>query len=223
MKSLCHQLSPLPLFTGFTDDELEQLQSALSLSIVFLKPEEYLLQADDPAPTLDYLLSGRAQVFLTDYWGRRSIINNIQPGDLLGGAAAFLSAPSLPINAVALTACTVLSIDPQPLRQPESEHAELLNRLQHRIGVIIAQTNLSLCQKLSILSRRSTREKAMAYFSSEALRAGSSTFQIPFSRDELADYLCVNCSALSTELSKLQREGYIQFRRNRFQLLRHDF
>ena len=155
--------------------------------------------------------------------GAAPLSTTFSRGICWGGAAAFLSASSLPVNAVALTACTVLSIDPQPLRQPEAKCAELLNRLQHRIGVVIAQTNLSLIQKLSILSRRSTREKAMAYFSSEALRAGSSTFQIPFSRDELADYLCVNCSALSTELSKLQWEGYIQFRRNHFQLLRHDF
>ncbi len=222
MEPFLDRLSQLPLFSEFTRDELVVLSRLLSLSTVTLHAEEYILHAEETKTRLGCLLTGSAQVFLTDYWGRRSILNNLKAGDLLGGAAAFLPVSGLPINIVALTNCTVLLMDAEALRTGGSR-VPLLSRLQGRIGTEIAQTNLALIQKLSILSRRSTREKAMAYFSGEALRKGSPDFQIPFTRDELADYLCVNCSALSTELSKLQRDGVIRFKRNRFHLLDTSF
>lgn len=222
MESLTDRLSQLSLFEGFSREELAELSHLLSLSTVSLHAEEYILQAEEQPALLGCLLTGSAQVFLTDYWGRRSILNNLKPGDLLGGASAFIPVSGLPINVLALTDCTVLTMDAEALRIGE-QRSPLLSRLQVRIGQVIAQTNLTLIQKLSILSRRSTREKAMAYFSGEALKKGSANFQIPFTRDELADYLCVNCSALSTELSKLQRDGYIRFKRNRFHLLDTSF
>ena len=222
MKTLPELLAPLPLFAGFSHQELERLERVLSLSVACAGQGEPLLRADDPAPAPGCLLSGRAQAFLTDYWGHRSILNHLRPGDLFGEAALLLSAP-LPVNVTALGSCTVLFLDPRPIRRPEGDDAVLLERLRGRAGEALARANLLLLQKLDILSRRTTRDKAMAYLSQEAARAGSSSFRIPFTRDELADYLCVNCSALSTELSKLQREGRIRFTRDRFQLLRRDF
>ena len=215
-------VAPLPLFAGFDAGELARLEQALSLAVSYAQQGELLLRADDPASVPGYLLSGKARAFFTDYWGHRSILSHLRPGDLFGEAALLLSAP-LPVNVTALGSCTVLFLDPRPIRRPEGDDAALLERLRGRAGEALARANLLLLQKLDILSRRTTRDKAMAYLSQEAARAGSSSFRIPFTRDELADYLCVNCSALSTELSKLQQEGWIRFTRDRFQLLRRDF
>ena len=215
MKTLSELIAPLPLFAGFDAGELARLEQILSLAVSYAQQGELLLRADDPALVPGYLLSGKARAFFTDYWGHRSILSDLREGDLFGGAAVYLSAPLAP--------CTVLTLDPRPLRRPGGADASLLERFRCRVGEVLARTDLLLLQKLDILSRRTTRDKAMAYFSSEAARAGSPSFRIPFTREELADYLCVNCSALSTELSKLQQEGWIRFTRDRFQLLRRDF
>ena len=222
MKTLPELIAPLPLFAGFDAGELARLEQALSLAVSYAQQGELLLRADDPAPVPGYLLSGKARAFFTDYWGHRSILSDLREGDLFGGAAVYLPAP-LPVNIAALAPCTVLTLDPRPLRRPEGADASLLERFRCRVGEVLARTDLLLLQKLDILSRRTTRDKAMAYFSSEAARAGSPSFRIPFTRAQLADYLCVNCSALSTELSELQQEGWIRFTRDRFQLLRRDF
>ena len=96
MKTLPELLAPLPLFAGFSHQELERLERVLSLSVACAGQGEPLLRADDPAPAPGCLLSGRAQAFLTDYWGHRSILNHLRPGDLFGEAALLLSAP-LPV------------------------------------------------------------------------------------------------------------------------------
>ena len=84
---------------------------------------------------------------------------------------------------------------------------------------IVALKNVALTQKIKITSERTTREKLLAYLSGEAKKAGSSRFQIPYNRQELADYLIVDRSAMSTELSKLQKDGVIKFHKNQFELL----
>ena len=84
---------------------------------------------------------------------------------------------------------------------------------------LIASKNLMLTNKISHLVKRTTREKLLSYFSEQAERAGSSSFTIPYNRQELADYLSVDRSAMSTELGKLRDEGLLEFRKNEFTLL----
>ena len=84
---------------------------------------------------------------------------------------------------------------------------------------IVAQNNMYLNQKIKYTSRKTTREKLMAYLTDQAKMKGSNDFTIPFNRQELADYLGVDRSALSNELSKMQREGLLQVEKNRFRLL----
>ena len=82
----------------------------------------------------------------------------------------------------------------------------------------ISVKNRSLVQKLGHMSRRTTREKLLSYLSEQAKKQGTSSFEIPFNRQQLADFLSVDRSAMSNELCKLRDEGLLSFERNRFQL-----
>ena len=98
---------------------------------------------------------------------------------------------------------------------PEDCRQEVL----HQLLTLISQENMKKEYRLAILSQRGLRDRIMTYLTMQADKRGSRKIKIPFSRDELASFLCVNRSALSHELSLMQQEGIIRFRKNEFELL----
>ena len=99
-----------------------------------------------------------------------------------------------------------------------AQHRQLTQNLIR----VLAQKNMQLNEKAGYLSQRSTREKLLSYLSAQARRAGSASFRIPFDRQQLADFLSVNRSAMSAELSRMQEEGLLRVSRSAFTLLQKD-
>ena len=91
-------------------------------------------------------------------------------------------------------------------------------RLMRNLLAVLAEKNLQFSEKLTYMTQRSTRQKLLSYLSAESLRRGAREFEIPFNRQQLADYLSVDRSALSGELSKLRGEGLLDYRKNKFTL-----
>ena len=202
------------LFQGIEPERLGAvLREIDAMSMTVRRGDEVRLEGKR---TLAVILSGRVQIVQDDYWGTRSIIHMLMPGKMLGDS--FTSFPGVRLNQknIAQTDCSLLALSRDALLGGGfAEQKQLLENLLTIYGV----HQRVFLQKFQLLSRRRTRDRLLAYLSMLALEHGSSRFDVPFSRQEMADYLCVERSAMCTELSKLQREGVLRFKGKEFELL----
>jgi len=212
-------LRTVALFDGIDVSDLEPLLLCLGAKTTHYEKGQTIFFSGTPIRRFGVVLSGQIQVVQDDYYGNRTILAAIDAGELVGEAFACAEIESLPVDVLSTTESELLLIDCRRLTTPCTNacrfHSELVRNMLH----IVSGKNIALTKKMEITSRRTTREKLLAYLSSEAKRTGSSRFSIPFARQELADYLCVERSAMSAELSKLQSDGVLRFHKNQFELL----
>jgi CRP-like cAMP-binding protein len=213
-----------PLFTGIAEGDIKKLLFCLSVQKKVFDKNNYILTAGekaekirpDQAIPMGIVLSGSLRVVQDDFWGNRSILSTINPAGLFGEALSCMGMKISPISVVAAEKSEVLLFNHKTIfdacRTPCPFHATLINNLTK----ILAGKNVMLFQKLEHISRRSTREKILSYLSRRALEAGKNRFTVPYNRQELADYLFVDRSALSRELGRLRDEGILSFRKNTF-------
>ena len=188
------------LFDGIENGELEQLLPCLGGRRVRFDEGDYIFMAGGRADQVGMVLSGSVLVFSDDFWGNRTIMAHVERGGLFGEAFSFARVEALPVSVTAAEKTEVLFIR---------------NMLK-----ILAEKNMALTQKIGHMGKRSTREKILSYLSEQAGKAGGESFSIPLNRQEMADYLAVDRSALSKELGRLEKEGQISFHKNQFQLLK---
>jgi len=180
---------------------------------------QYICREGDPASHVGMVLSGAVRLEREDYYGNRSIVAHIGPAELFGETYACADAAALPISVVADEDSQVLLMDCRRITRTCSHACAFHNRIIFNLLRVVAQKNLVYDQKIQVTSKRTTREKLMAYLLSQAKLQGSSTFRIPYDRQELADYLEVDRSGLSAEISKLRKEGILLSEKNHFTLL----
>lgn len=207
------------LFSGIGEEEVERLLVCMEGKEKKCRKQELLLMEDEPADHIGIVLEGCVQVVEEDVWGNRGILEQIEAGGLYGAAFACAGIERSPVNVVAVTDSRILRIKIEKVMGVCSKtcacHQQVIRNLVH----LLARKNVALSEKLQHISQRSIREKLLAYLADEAKKSGRKEFTIPFNRQELADYLCVDRSAMSTELWKLKREGIIGFQKNKFRLL----
>jgi len=178
-----------------------------------------ILTEGKPARFIGIVLSGTAQIMRIDYYGSRSILSEIGPSEVFGEAFACAEVQAVPVTVVANEPCEVMLIDCSHILHTCSNHCGFHERLIFNLMKDLAEKTILFHQKIEIISKRSTREKLMTYLLLQAKKAGSDSFLIPFDRQELADYLEVDRSGLSAEISKLRKEGILESEKNRFTLL----
>lgn len=219
MKDFFDILRECPLFDRIGDESLKEMLGCLNAKERSYKKGDAVFAEGDKAKYLGIVLEGSVQLVRVDYYGNRSILANIEPPQLFGEAFACAGLKSLPVDAVAATDTKILLLDAQRIARPCGNacpcHGQTILNLLH----IVAKKNLVLHQKIEITSKRSTREKLMTYLLLQAKNAKSHTFTVPYDRQELADYLEVDRSGLSAEISKLRNEKVLECRRSTFTLL----
>lgn len=219
MKDFFDILRECPLFDRIGDESLKEMLGCLNAKERSYKKGDAVFAEGDKAKYLGIVLEGSVQLVRVDYYGNRSILTNIEPPQLFGEAFACAGMKSLPVDAVAATDTRILLLDAQRIARPCGNacpcHGQTILNLLH----IVAKKNLVLHQKIEITSKRSTREKLMTYLLLQAKNAKSHTFTVPYDRQELADYLEVDRSGLSAEISKLRNEKVLECRRSTFTLL----
>ena len=208
-----------PLFAGIGAEELSGMLGCLAGRIIPMKKGQCLLREGDSAASIGIVLEGTVQLLREDYYGNRSIVGHIGPTQLFGETYAYAGAKSLPVSVVADADGKVLMISSQRISSCCTSACAHHNRMIANMLHLVASKNLMLHQKIFITSKRSTREKLMAFLLSQAKQAGSRSFTIPFDRLALADYLEVDRSGLSAEIGKLRKEGVLESDKNRFTLL----
>ena len=220
MKEYFAVLRSCPLFQGIAEEDFAAVLDCLGGNIVRFAKRETILSEGEPVRYMGIVLSGSAQVVQVDYFGNRSIVANLEPSELFAESFACAGVKEMPVQVVANEDDTaVLWIDHLRITQPYGNDCGFYRKLIDNLLKIAATKNLAFHQKVEILSKRTTREKLMAYLMLQAKKNHSSSFTIPFDRQELADYLGVDRSGLSAEISKLRREGVFQCERNHFTLL----
>lgn len=219
MKEYYEILEKSPLFDGIRLEDLSAMLGCIGGRTIAIGKGQKVYHEGDPATHVGMVLKGAVRLVREDYYGNRSIVAHIGPASLFGETYACAGVPSLPISVVADEDSTVLLMDCRRITTTCSSACAFHNRIVFNLLRLVATKNLIFDQKIQVTSRRTTREKLMAYLLNQAKLQGSSSFSIPYDRQELADYLEVDRSGLSAEISKLRRDGILKSDKNHFVLL----
>lgn len=211
-----------PLFAGIEDDQLESLLYCLTASKRVYTKDEFIFRADNKAVSVGIVISGGVRVIQEDFWGNRAILAHIGPGGLFGEAFSCAGTDRLPVSVVASEKSEVMMVDYRKIVTACTSACVFHTRLVMNMLRILAEKNIMLTRKIEHLSLRTIRERLLSFLSVQAVQAKSDVVEIPFNRQELADYLCVDRSALSRELGLMQNEGILRYDKNRFELLRQN-
>ncbi len=219
MKNNLEVLKVVDLFKGIEEADLPQLLSCLSAKKAVYGKGQTVFSCGEVIDRFGIVMSGEVQVVQDDYFGNRSILARIDAGNLFGESFACASNVTLSVSVITTVESEVMFIYCRNLASQCAKACNFHTRIIQNLLNIISRKNILLTQKIEFTSKRTTREKLLAYLSAEAERAGSSHFNIPFNRQELADFLSVERSAMSAELSKLRNDGVLKYNKNRFELL----
>lgn len=219
MKKYFDILRACPLFDGIAEDELYTMLGCLGARVAVFDKKYTIMGLGHPAKFIGIMLSGSARVVRVDYYGNRSILSNIQAGEVFGESFACAQVQDMPVSVIANGPCEVMLIDSSHILHTCKNNCAFHNRLIFNLMKDLALKNLQFHKKIEITSKRTTREKLITYLFLQAQSAGSNSFVIPFDRQELADYLEVDRSGLSAEISRLRAEGVLESRKNHFTLL----
>lgn len=206
------------IFQGISAQELNGVLACLNAAKSSYQKGEYLLLAGDKASAMGLLLEGSLLILQEDIWGNCNLMGNAKPGDIF--AEAFACLPDVPLNVsvMAQQDCTVLWLEiPRLLSSCNSACPHHQRMIQNLLAAFAAK-NRVLNTRLTHMGKRSTKEKLLSYLSAQAQHNQSNQFSIPFNRQQLADYLSVERSAMSLELCKLRDAGLISFDKNNFVL-----
>jgi len=219
MKNFVDVLKKCELFKGIAEPELLALLERLPARQKSFRKNGFIFNSGDKTGLVGIVLSGVVHVIHEDFWGRRKIVSRIESGGMFGESFACAEIERLPVSVMSVEETVVLFIDIKQILNPPSPASAFYNRLAGNLAVLMAKKNIILIRKLENVTQTTTREKLLSYLSEEAKTAGKSTFSIPFNREELADYLSVERSAMSAELSRMRADGLLLYRKNHFQLL----
>ncbi|MDR0819388.1 MAG: Crp/Fnr family transcriptional regulator [Oscillospiraceae bacterium] len=218
MKNIFEILKNCPLFSGIAETDLSALLACLNAKQIGFEKNDFVYLADDTAAKVGIVIEGGVNIIQEDYWGNRMILSHVEPGELFGEVFACAGVPKLPVSVVAAVRSEILLIDVARIVTTCSSASEFHSGMIRNLMRILARNNLAMIQKMEHITRRSTREKLLSYLSARAKELGNSKFDIPFNRQEMADYLAVDRSAMSAELSKMRDDGLLTYDRNHFNL-----
>ena len=210
-------LTSLPLFQGLSEKMLNAMQTHGALRQRSYEKDELIFHTGDVVHELGIVLSGSVHIENIDLWGNRSILSSIGPGGTFAETYAFCRAP-LMVDAVAAQKVDALFLDLDAVQSCPVCAGQWADTIQANLLNVFARKNLALSQRIFCTSAKTIRGRLLTYLSAQAVQQGSDSFEIPFNRQQLADYLNLDRSALSKELGKMQQDGLLEFRKNRFTL-----
>ena len=219
MEKYLETIKQCPLFCEIEDSDLIALLTCLTAVRRTYEKDEFVFSAGDAVQSVGIVLSGGVHILQEDYWGNRTILAHIPSGELFGEAFSCAEIDSLPVSVIAAQKTEVLLIDYKRIITTCSSSCVFHMALIKNMLKLLAQKNIMLTQKMEIVTHRTTRERLLAYLSAQAIKAGESHFTIPFNRQQLADFLSVERSAMSTELSRMHSDGLISTNKSEFELL----
>ena len=212
------KLSDMQLFRGLEEDDISSLLSCLNSVKRNYKKGEVILSEGSIIENIGIVLSGMAMISCNDIWGNTSILGSVAPGSVFAEVYACIPGQPLLITVSAAEPATVLFMNVGRVLTSCSNTCPFHARLARNLLTVCADKSLQLSRRMKHTTSKSIRGRLMSYFSECAKQFGSSSFIIPYNRQQLADYLGVDRSTMCNELSKMQRDGIIEYEKNRFLL-----
>ena len=207
------------LFAGIDPQEISDMLGCLSPTEREFAKDAFVLHEGSPVDAFGLVIRGSVLVIQEDFWGNRNIITVIAPGEVFAESYACSAGVPLGVNVVAQEASEILFLEVQRALHTCNTACGFHQRLIRNLVSMLAEKNLHINEKLLHISQRSTRDKLLSFLSSQSQHHGQAAFEIPFNRQQLADFLSVDRSAMSSELCKLRNEGILRFDRSHFELV----
>ncbi|WP_124101369.1 Crp/Fnr family transcriptional regulator [Ruminococcus sp. Marseille-P6503] len=220
MKNDFELMKKCPLFSNLSEEELNFILTSPHTKIKDFSKNQTVISEGDSAEELGAVLSGAVQIVRNDYYGNRSIIALIEPPQIFAEVFVFSDTQHMPVSVVSAGDSRIMLIRLKSILNESFADSSFYTRQTNNLLRLVAEKNLKLNEKIEIISKRTIREKLMTFLLSQAKLHGSDTFTIPYDRQELADFLEANRSAVSAEISRLRAEGIIESKRSSFRLIR---
>ena len=217
MKKIFETVKSNPLFQGIAFSDFEQVFNCLPVKTAHFKKDDVILLSGDTISFVGLILSGGVQIIKEDMDGRITIITELGASEIFGEVFACAEIAQSPVTILATENAEVLLMDYKRIITSCTAACPFHAKLIENMLKLIARKNLMLNQKIDILSKRTTREKLLSYFDMQ--RGMARKFTIPYNREELAQYLCIDRSAMSNELCKMRDDGIIKFQKNHFEII----
>ena len=218
MQTYYNQIKNSPIFFGLSEEELKAMLECFNARIKEYSDGEMIIRQGDIITNIYLVLEGNVNIEKDSYWGRRIIVTQLGVNDNI--ALAFVASKNVEasIDAISVGKTKLLILSyakcTTMCQNVCTKHRLLIGNLFE----ILSKENIELIQKIENISQKTIREKLLTYFSNEARKNKSNIFEIPFNRQDLADYLNIDRSAMSFELSKMQKDNLIKYEKNKFML-----
>lgn len=218
MQKYYHKIKNSPIFYGMTDSELDRLLSCFSAYVKKYEQGDMIIRQGDNISKIYVILQGGVNIEKETYWGRRMIIQKLGANSNIALSLVASKNIEANINALCTQDTLVLILNYEKcsnMCQNACSHHSLLIR---NLFKILSKENIELIEKIENISQKTIRDKLLTYLSNESQKSKTGSFEIQFNRQELADYLNIDRSAMSFEMSKLKQEGLIDYNKNKFVL-----
>jgi len=219
MKNYSKILQNCVLFDEIVDSDILSLTKCLNAKVKVFDKNNIIFAEDSPADSIGIVLSGSVQIMQNDYYGNRTLLSEVGPSEMFAEAFACAGLKSIPVSVIAKETCEIMFINCNRILYSCSNSCSFHRKITFNLMKTLAMKNIVFHQKVEIMSKRSTKEKLMTFLLFQAKKHNSYSFDIPFDRQELADFLAVDRSGLSTVIGNLIKEGIIQNKKNHFELL----
>ena len=212
-------LTQCPLFDGVERQDILPLLGCMQAKVEEKAKGEPVFLEGDEAGFIGLVLEGAVQIVRDDYYGARSVLGHAAPGEIFAETYGCGGIEQMPVSGYAVMDSKVIMLSCRKMLTVCSNACRFHNQLVKNLLQVVAEKNMGLNQKILFMSQKTTREKLMSYLLDQAKKQGSPRFTIPFDRQALADYLGVERSAMSAELSKLRKSGVLTSTGSQFELL----
>ena len=215
-------LASTEFFADVKPEEIRERLACLGANVRSYPKGTCIHHAGDRVSTVSLVTKGSVIIEHNDIWGNRTILGQAMAGDLFAEAYACLGSEPLMISVTASEETTVLMMNLQKVLTTCSKSCPQHQKIAENLLKILARKNLSLSRRMLHTAPKTIRGRVLSYLSFLSTRSHSSHVTVPFDRQQLADYLGVDRSGLSAELSKMQKDGLIRYHRNEFFLSAND-
>ncbi|MGO2117948.1 MAG: Crp/Fnr family transcriptional regulator [Fusobacterium sp.] len=220
MEEILIVLEKTELFKNLTIDEIKKSLKDLNAKKQHFKKNNLIYELGKPIDKIGLVISGNANVIKEDFWGNRTILTQLKKGNIFGEVMSFQKNKNPNINVEVSKKSEILFLDFKKIFDSDEVLESYNKKLVLNMFSIVTKKSVLLTEKIEHITKKSIREKVFSYLSAYSFKCENDSFKIPFNRQELADYLSVERTALSRELGKMQEENLISFKNNEFKLIK---
>lgn len=218
MKEFYQRIKNVKLFTELDESNYDDVLACLHAKVSKYKKGQILQLPGDRIKSIGIVIEGRIEISRIDYAGNRFIVNTVEYPNIFGEAFIFAGMTQSPVTLTALEDSIVMTVDFESFRNDSDFMCLHFRKVVINLLEIIAKKNLFLSSRLELVTQKTIRAKLAAYLSNEIQMAHKTQIKIPYNRNQLADYLSVNRSAMSNELCKMRQQGILDFHKNSFEI-----